>query len=127
MTDFGRRLAEERKRLGFNQTDFGKIGGVTKTSQVNYESGERSPNVDYWQAVSQVGADVLYILTGTRSVAAEAAPDRPGVYVADPRKLALLDNYEHSTKEGQRAIERVALLESETQYKDVTAKKKQAG
>jgi transcriptional regulator with XRE-family HTH domain len=67
MSDFGKRLAEERKRLGLNQTEFGKVGGVTKTSQVNYESGSRSPNVDYWQAIAAIGADVTYILTGVRT------------------------------------------------------------
>ena len=65
--DFGTRLSEERKRIGLNQTAFGKIGGVTKTSQLNYEAGERSPNVDYWQAIASAGADVQYILTGVRS------------------------------------------------------------
>ena len=65
--NFGTRLSEERKRIGLNQTEFAKIGGITKTSQVNYESGDRSPNVDYWQAISAAGADVQYILTGVRS------------------------------------------------------------
>jgi len=64
---FGQRLAEERKRIELNQTDFARIGGVTKTSQVNYEASERSPNVDYWQAIAAIGADVNYILTGKRS------------------------------------------------------------
>lgn len=64
--DFGTRLIEERKRMSLNQTEFGKIGGVTKTSQINYESGERKPNVDYLQAISAAGVDVQYILTGIR-------------------------------------------------------------
>jgi len=66
--NFGIRLSEERKRMSLNQTDFGKIGGVTKTSQINYESGERKPNVDYLQAISAAGVDVQYILTGKRAV-----------------------------------------------------------
>lgn len=60
----GKRLSEERRRIGLNQTAFGKIGGVTKTSQLNYEADERSPNVDYWQAIAAAGADTHYILTG---------------------------------------------------------------
>ena len=66
MLNFGDRLTAERKRLGFNQTDFGLVGGVTKTSQVNYESGMRSPCAKYWQSIAEIGADVNYILTGVR-------------------------------------------------------------
>ena len=64
---FGKRLNEERKRINLNQTEFGKIGGVTKTSQLNYEASERSPSADYWKAISNIGVDVQYILTGTRT------------------------------------------------------------
>jgi transcriptional regulator with XRE-family HTH domain len=73
MLDFGKRLREERERLRLNQTDFGRIGGVTKTSQFNYEQGERSPNVEYWKAIAEIGADVAYILTGTRAQPPETA------------------------------------------------------
>lgn len=64
---FGERLSEERKRIGLNQKDFSSIAGVTKTSQVNYESGERSPNVNYLQAIESTGVDINYILTGNRA------------------------------------------------------------
>ena len=80
MFDFGNRLAEERKRLRYNQTDFGRIGGVTKTSQFNYEAGERSPNVEYWQAVARAGVDVRYVLTGVRDV--EYLPQCPNRHMA---------------------------------------------
>ena len=64
---FNSRLSEERKRIGLNQKDFSATAGVTKTSQVNYESGERSPNVDYLQAIATTGVDIQYILTGNRT------------------------------------------------------------
>ena len=64
---FGERLREERKRKGMNQTAFATIGGVTKTSQLNYEAGERSPNVDYLQSIAAIGVDVQYILTGEKA------------------------------------------------------------
>jgi len=95
---FGKRLSEERKRIGLNQTDFGGIGGVTKTSQVNYEQGERSPNVDYWQAIAAAGADVQYILTGVRSSVA---------LVPDERML--LERYRTSPQELKDAALRVLL------------------
>ncbi len=64
---FGDRLSEFRKERGFSQKEFSRIVGVSKTTQVNYESGKRSPNVDYWQQVSAIGADIQYILTGEPS------------------------------------------------------------
>ncbi len=62
----GERLKEERERLGFNQTAFGAVGGVQKQAQLKYEKGERSPDADYLEALSKVGADVQYIVTGIR-------------------------------------------------------------
>lgn len=66
MLNFGERLKEERVRLGFNQGDFAAIGGVAKTSQFNYEKGERSPDAAYLSAVAAAGLDVLYVVTGER-------------------------------------------------------------
>lgn len=66
MLNIGERLREERVRLGFNQADFAAIAGVAKTSQFNYEKGERSPDAAYLAAVAQRGVDVLYVITGVR-------------------------------------------------------------
>lgn len=66
MDTFGARLQEERERLALNQTDFAEIGGVKKRAQVNYESGERSPDADYLARLAGAGVDVLYVLTGRR-------------------------------------------------------------
>lgn len=49
-----------------NQAQLGAAAGVTKGAQLNYESGERSPNVEYLQAVAAAGVDVVYALTGVR-------------------------------------------------------------
>lgn len=80
----GDRLKEERLRLGFNQADFAAVGGVAKTSQFNYEKGDRSPDAVYLAKVLQAGADVLYIVSGRR-VPAEA--------VLDPAEASLLSRY----------------------------------
>nr|BDD47129.1 hypothetical protein 8 [Saccharospirillaceae bacterium] len=66
MSTFGERLREERKRLGINQSEIGRIGGVSKHSQINYENGSRSPTAAYLQAVAASGVDVNYVLTGER-------------------------------------------------------------
>lgn len=66
MLNIGERLKEERVRLGYNQADFAAIAGVAKTSQFNYEKGERSPDAAYLAAVAEKGVDVLYVVTGER-------------------------------------------------------------
>ena len=65
------RLQEERKRLGLNQTEFGAIGGVSRRTQLSYEANESSPNINYWESIAEIGADVQYILTGLHSVNAD--------------------------------------------------------
>ncbi|WP_178125774.1 helix-turn-helix domain-containing protein [Pseudomonas sp. EMN2] len=64
--NIGERLKEERVRLGYNQADFAAIAGVAKTSQFNYEKGDRSPDAAYLAAVAEKGVDVLYVVTGAR-------------------------------------------------------------
>ncbi|WP_028696140.1 helix-turn-helix domain-containing protein [Pseudomonas cremoricolorata] len=64
--NIGERLREERVRLGLNQADFAAIAGVTKTSQFNYEKGERSPDAAYLAALALHGVDILYVVTGER-------------------------------------------------------------
>lgn len=77
MTTIGERLKEERVRLGLSQTDLGSIGGVGKTTQINYEKGERSPDASYLSAAASSGVDVLYVLTGQKT------PGDPGALSAE--------------------------------------------
>ncbi len=106
----GKRLAEERKRLGLNQTDFAEAGGIKRASQVNYETGRRSPDSDYWEAVAKIGVDVQYVLTGIHSenlarIAIEAAETTlrlAGVKVAagiteEPRNYEVRKNKDKKT------------------------------
>ncbi|PKA79037.1 hypothetical protein ATI14_6204 [Pseudomonas tolaasii NCPPB 2192] len=57
--------------MGFNQADFAAFAGVAKTSQFNYEKGERSPDAAYLAAVATKGVDVLYVVTGDRLAVGE--------------------------------------------------------
>ena len=97
----GRRLKEERERLGFNQTDFAAIGGVGRKSQFNYEDDERKPDADYLAAIATTGADVRYIITGDRDAPA------PEVLSADERYL--LDRFRSSPQPLKDAALRVLL------------------
>ncbi|QRX80821.1 helix-turn-helix domain-containing protein [Glaciimonas sp. PAMC28666] len=63
---FGGRLRDERKRLALNQDNFAATGGVNKATQISYEKGKRSPDVAYMHAISSLGVDIAYILTGKK-------------------------------------------------------------
>lgn len=65
--EVGARLRAERERLGFNQADFGEVGGVTRNSQANYESGKRPCDAAYLLSLQRRGIDVSYIFTGRRT------------------------------------------------------------
>ncbi len=61
---FGHRLRAERERVGLNQKEFGAIGGVSKTTQLNYEADERHPDTKYLDAIAALGVDLVFLLTG---------------------------------------------------------------
>lgn len=49
-----------------SQSTFGDSCGVTKNSQINYETDRRSPDAGYLMAAASLGVDILYVLTGQR-------------------------------------------------------------
>lgn len=61
------RLRSERLRVGLLQRDLAVATGVSKTTQFNYETGERAPDAVYLARASEAGLDALYIVTGQRS------------------------------------------------------------
>jgi transcriptional regulator with XRE-family HTH domain len=65
--DLGARLREVRAKTGLNQSDFGKLGDVSRTSQAEYEQGKTPPNSDYLALLHRNGVDVRYVLTGIPS------------------------------------------------------------
>lgn len=64
MFTIGERLKKERNRLNISQTKMAEIGGVTKQSQINYESGKRYPDAKYLAEIAKIGVDIYYILLG---------------------------------------------------------------
>lgn len=66
-TSIGSRLREERLRLGLSQSAIGKIGGISKTTQVHYESDFRTPDAGYLARVYAHGVDVGYVVYAQRS------------------------------------------------------------
>lgn len=121
----GERLKEERVRLKMPQWLLGQHGGVSKDTQINYEKGERKPDLDYLAGVAAVGVDVLYVVTGKRTPVRqhvitvvqhddEEVSGRP-VIPLDEKGQAMVRNYAAAGEEGRRTIERVALLAAESE------------
>jgi|GEM_PF-3247391 len=61
---WGDRLKGERVRLDLKQSEIVKNTPIGRTSQSAYEHSKGSPPVEYWQYLSEIGADIQYIITG---------------------------------------------------------------
>ena len=62
----GERLKEERKRLGLTQPGLAEIAGAAKRTVIDWEKGVSSPTAAQLEALSRVGMDVLFVVTGIR-------------------------------------------------------------
>lgn len=92
----GKRLKEERERLGFSQPAFAGLAGASKGAQQNWEKDAASPNALALIAFAEAGADVLYILTGRRT---NSGPNLSLTQVDDTvakARLALLNPHRHA-------------------------------
>lgn len=58
----GKRIAEERKRLGLSQAAFAALVGVSFSTQRRYEDGRSAPPTTYLNAAGEVGVDVSYVM-----------------------------------------------------------------
>lgn len=97
------RLFEERQRLGLKKGEMATAGGIANSTYTNYEEGARAPDGEFLAAIAAAGADVQYILTGTRTQPAQL----------NERQKALLDNYEHTDEQGRKIIEATAFAAAE--------------
>ncbi|WP_175774003.1 helix-turn-helix domain-containing protein [Burkholderia multivorans] len=95
MGSIGARLREERLRIGLSQAEFAALGGLSNKAQLSYESGARSPDANYLAALAKIGVDVLYVITGERSVQATLPSDE-----AD-----MLDSFRQLNDIGRAAIQ----------------------
>lgn len=69
---YGRRLKEERLRLGLTQHALAERCNITAASQFLYEKGARSPNGTYLVKAMTLGLKLSYIF---KDDTADAAPD----------------------------------------------------
>ncbi len=94
----GKRLREERERLGMSQPAFAAVVGTTKQTLFSWESGKTAPDGFQLAAFATAGADVLYILTGQRSQPVPATASLP----EGDRKL--LENFHAAPQQVQAGI-----------------------
>lgn len=63
---FRDRLKKIRCDLGMTQKDFGLAGGVLQQAQYKYESGKRTPDLEYLQLISiNLNIDLNYLCNGS--------------------------------------------------------------
>ena len=87
---FGKRIVIERERLQFKQVEICIRTGVSKTTQIKYESSERTPDLAYLADLERLGFDLMFIVTGERSDAAPMNPEYQNLleaYKAAPEVL----------------------------------------
>lgn len=100
----GERLREERERLGLSQPNFAAIAGTTKQTLFSWESGKTAPDGFLLAAYASAGVDVLYVVTGQRSLAAAEVELLP----SDER--VLVDAYRRCSADAKRNLIQTAAL-----------------
>ncbi|MBD9478533.1 helix-turn-helix transcriptional regulator [Pseudoxanthomonas sp. PXM02] len=73
--ELGKRLKEERQRLGLTQQAMAEACDSSKRAQLNYESGDQVPGGMYLAAAADLGVDVVFVLTGRSSAQASASAE----------------------------------------------------
>ncbi len=72
------------------------MGGVNRNTQGSYERGARNPDSAYLLAVAELGIDVVFVLTGQRSLGGSISPE----------EAQIIDQYRRIPDEDQRALRR---------------------
>jgi transcriptional regulator with XRE-family HTH domain len=83
----GKRLRQERERLGMSQTEFAGIGNASARSQAMWETGNAVPNAEFlamgadesaflqgFRALDLRGKDVIFGILAAMDIGASAAP-----------------------------------------------------
>lgn len=68
----GDRLRDERLRINLQQNDLADQCDVSRRTFSAWEKGESTPSAEALAVMAGYGADVLYIVTGQRSVEMES-------------------------------------------------------
>lgn len=77
MSTYGERLKHERLRLKLTQAQMAHAGGVKRQAQGFYERDVTLPRAPYLAAITLLGVDVLYIITGRHTLQIGAPVQKP--------------------------------------------------
>lgn len=105
---FGQRLKEERNRLGKNQVEFAQAGSVGRMSQIQYENETTSPTTRYLSGIANIGADLVYLLLGTRLGTGKLTADQEERI--DKVAFELIETYAKTRPGGQLSAETRRIL-----------------
>lgn len=100
----GKRLQEERTRLGISQTTLGDGIGAVRRTISKWEIGESTPPAAVLARMALLGVDVLYVVTGTTLDGAQSTLDK--------EETELVAHWRWSPQERRRVIMDVAKLAS---------------
>lgn len=99
--NMGKRLREERERLGVSQKQFAALGGAKTRTLQDWERGLNAVQAEFLAAMSAHGVDVQYVITGNALIGG-----KQGVALR-VEEAALLENYRKSDEEGRSAARTV--------------------
>ena len=108
----GDRLRAERERLGLTQPAFAEVAGAKKRTLIDWEKGVSSPTAAQLAALSLVGVDVQFVVTG--ALAAKAL---------SPEEATLVGYFRDASPEVRRAAMGAligAAAQSSQQIRDLT-------
>lgn len=89
------RLRIERERLGKSQRAFAELIGISKNSQLAYESGSSPITLDYLARSAEHGLDVGYVATGRRE-----DTDEPIRIIAEELRQRISERIGHDESAG---------------------------
>lgn len=103
--DVALRIKKERERLGLSRASWGEIASVAEITVVSWERGISAPDLVQLLSLAVVGADMQYILTGTRAGPAVSThaqnPAGHSVEILSKEEQALLGSYRQAPEPGQ--------------------------
>lgn len=98
---FGKRLKEERNKLGLKQAEIAEKCGISREMWGKYERGENQPGSEKLLSFQKVGIDINYVIHGIRADTIRPSENLPE-YTAEEAELLAL--FRQSSELGRAVI-----------------------